>query len=219
MWTTADAASHGHDSRAGAGAHSRGARARLPEPFDRERRAVPRSIEMLERDRRRALDPVADGEVVHPHAVVRSRPERRGLVVRDEAQEVVRVRAHVGPGQEGVAQLAEPLEVGVEQRGAIAAREADAGLRPRDRERGDRELPRHRTSEPCDLVRRDVRDHARPARGHREQHVVDDDDRVEPDVRVGDLEDARGRRVLAIEDRYGSHSSRKRVNSRRSNRA
>ena len=60
------------------------------------------------------------------------RPERR-RAVRVAVREVVRVGAHVGPREEAL-DLGDPREVGGEDRGAVAAGEADPRLRARVRD-------------------------------------------------------------------------------------
>ena len=100
------------------------------------------------------------------------------------------------------------VEVRGEHGLAVAAGEADSRLRAGQRPPRDGELPGHRAREPGDLVGRDVGDHPRPARGAREELVVDDDDRVEPDALVPDLDDARGRRIVSSRKPIGDATGR-----------
>jgi PhnB protein len=192
------------DARTGANAGSGGAGAGLPESLDRDRRVHQGFSELLECDRGGTPDPVADGEVVHPHSLVLSHPHGFRLAMA-QGEEVLRLRSHVGPGEKELAQLADALEVGVENCRAITSCKADSGLRARIRKAGDGELPGHRSCKTGELVGGHVGGHPRPAGSDREEIVVDHDDRVEPDGRLLDLENPRGRRVLPFIEGQRAH--------------
>ena len=192
------------DARAGVRAGTSGAGARLAEALDRDARALEGPPEPLEGDRGRAPDPVADREVVHPQPVVLARPDGRRAALGLEREEVVRMRPHVGPREEEVLPVADAVDEGPEHGRAVAAVEADPGLRAGVGDAADRELPGHRAREAGHFVGGHVRHHPRPAHRGREELVVDDDDGVEPDGRLDHLDHACRRRVVALEYGHGS---------------
>ena len=108
-----------------------------------------------------------------------------------------------GPVRKKSRSSADPLEVGREHGRAVAAGEAKSRLRARVRHLRDRELPGHGAGEAGDLVDRHVGDHARPAGGHREEVVVDHDDRLESDAGSRISITRSGRSVGSLEDGHG----------------
>jgi hypothetical protein len=166
------------------------ARADLSEALDRDGGSLEAAPELGESGLCGSHDAVAGRKVVHAHSLVALGPERKlGLPILDEVRGV---GPHVRARQEGLFQRFEGPEVGRQDGGTVAASEPHSGLGTRIGHAARRELPGHRPREPRDLGHVDVRDHSRPARRHREELVVDDDDGVEPGLLVPQLDDARG---------------------------
>ena len=114
----------------------------------------------------------------------------RGVLIPEAVEEVLGERPHVGAGQDHLAIGLERALVGREDRGPVAAAEADPDLRPGVRDAEGRELPRHRAGEAGDLGHVDVRQHPRAPGRDRKEVVVDDDEGLQRLTIVAQLDDA-----------------------------